>query len=156
MLGISQEETKLIDIEQAGIVIECINRGISKEKSSEYKMDKFKWKGEMYYFPANLMRGSTFGEYAEVKQIEQMFEKDSSNKFDYIKRQMAILCRKQNEKYDSYNLDEREKEFEGLTMNIVMGFSFFLSKRIMKYQRDFQIYSKLQKQIEHTRKLKTL
>ena len=102
------------------------------------------------------MRESTFGEYAEVKQLETLFGQDGENKFDYIKRQMAILCRRKGEVYDSYNIDEREKEFEGLTMDKVMGFSFFLSRRIMKLQKDFKIYSKKERQTKHTRKLKVL
>lgn len=142
MLKLSDEDANEIKIEQAQNVIECINLGIGREKADKYKMNKFKWKGETYYFPADFMRNSTFGEYAELRHIEQIFMQDEHNKFDYVKKQIAILCRKKNEKYDSYDLEEREKEFEGLTMDIVMAFSFFLSSRIRNYQRDFPTFLK--------------
>ena len=105
MLGLTEEETKNIDIEQAFEVIDVINNQLNKEKPDKYVMDSFIWNGERYYFPSDLMESSSFGEYAEIKQIEQIWGSYEANKFDYITRQIAILCRKAGDKYDTYDID---------------------------------------------------
>ena len=141
LLGLTKEETKNVELEQAFEVMDVINNQLNKEKPDKYVMDCFLWNNEKYYFPSDLMESRSFGEYAEIKQIEQIYASDEANKFDHITRQIAILCRKAGEKYDSYDIDKRVKEFDGLTMNIAMAFSFFLQERMRRYNRHFQIYS---------------
>ena len=129
MLGLSQEEMMLIPYDKASEVIRIFNNMLNADSfDKDYSGWTFVHNGEGYYFPKLSLDKMTFGEYAEVKQLEVIIGKDVSNRFDFIPQQMAILCRKSGEGKNDYNREEREKEFETLTMDIVMRFAFFLSK----------------------------
>lgn len=129
LLGVKKEEALNIPYDKANEIVTVFNNLLSKDTFSEdYSSWCFVHNGESYWFPKLSLDKMTFGEYAEVKQIEAILGQDVGNKFDFIPQQMAILCRKKGEgKYD-YNREEREKEFEDLTMDTVMRFAFFLSK----------------------------
>lgn len=129
MLGLSNEEMLMIPYDKASEVIKIFNTMLNQSAyDGDYSGWTFVHNGESYWFPKLTLDKMTFGEYAEVKQLEAILGQDIENRFDFIPQQMAVLCRKKGEgKYD-YNREEREKEFEDLTMNIVMRFAFFLSK----------------------------
>ena len=113
MLDIKPEDVNKIPYDKAYEVIKVFNNMLERDN---FKDDYSGWT-----FTHN-------GEYAEVKQLEAILGKDVSNRFDFIPQQMAILCRKSGEGKNDFDREEREKEFENLTMDIVMRFAFFLSK----------------------------
>jgi len=129
LLGIDKKDVNRIPYDKANEVIKVFNAMLESENfKDDYDSWCFVHNGESYWFPKLSLDKMTFGEYAEVKQLETILGKDVANRFDFIPQQMAILCRKKDEgKYD-YDREEREKEFNNLTMDIVMRFAFFLSK----------------------------
>ena len=129
MLGIKPEDVNKIPYDKAYEVIKVFNNMLERDNfKDDYSGWTFTHNGEGYYFPKLSLDKMSFGEYAEVKQLEAILGKDVSNRFDFIPQQMAILCRKSGEGKNDFDREEREKEFENLTMDIVMRFAFFLSK----------------------------
>jgi hypothetical protein len=68
---------------------------------------------------------------------------------------LAILCRKEGEKYDSTFenevLPERIKMFENVSFIKIMPIVNFFFECYMIYQKNFQLYSLVEEQIESTR-----
>ena len=133
-----------IDYQQAQEILVVFNNLMDNSSllEKDYGDEKgFYHEGEWYEFPRKLLNENvTFGEYAEHKQIEQIFGKDMSNKYDYIPKQMAIWCRKAGEDKDSYDKMERENLFRTVTMDKVMMFTFFLTKRMNTLLPHFQTF----------------
>lgn len=129
LLDIDLMDIDNIPYDKALEVINVFNNMINEERLDKDMNEwSFVHNGEAYYFPKLSLEKMTFGEYAEVKQIESILGKDIENRFDFIPQQMAIMCRKHKEEKGSYNMKKRIEEFENLTMDVVMNFAFFLSK----------------------------
>ena len=129
LLDIDLMDVDKIPYDKAIEVVNIFNNMISEERLDKDMSDwAFVHNNESYYFPKVTLDKLTFGEYADVKQIEAILGKDVENKFDFIPQQMAVMCRKHKEKKGSYDMNERIKEFSNLTMDVVMNFAFFLSK----------------------------
>lgn len=134
LLGIRSDQARRIDFDQAQKVLGLFNNMLDSEKFEDsYEGSDFVFEGEAYYFPKLTLDKLSFGEYSEVKQIESLLNKDVKGKFDYIARQMAILCKKHGEGKTDYDVDDREQLFENLPMDVVMKFAFFLSKWNKRY-----------------------
>ena len=86
------------------------------------------------------MKRNTFGDYIEATQLEMSVEKLTNGRFDVLPEQMAILCRKRDEKYDEDLIPEKAEKFRELTMDIVLEFAFFLNKRSVKLGKLLQTY----------------
>jgi hypothetical protein len=129
MLDVNPKEAIHLPYDKCNEIVGIFNNMLNREKfDADYSGWSFVHNGESYWFPKLSLDKMTFGEYAEVKQLEAIIGKDVANRFDFIPQQMAILCRRKNEKKEEVNREEREKDFESLTMDIIMRFAFFLSK----------------------------
>lgn len=135
LLGLNKKETKQVDFEQATILVNTFNNFINNQpidklmKGSKEKTH-FVFDGEMYYYPQANFDKMTFGEYCEIQQLQATYQKNTRNRFDFIANQIAIGCKKKGEKKGDYDVSERTKLFENLTMDIVLAYSFFLTKRV--------------------------
>ena len=149
LLGISREEANGLPYDKASEIIGIFNGLLSEDnQEDDYSGWSFVHYGEGYYFPKLSLDKMTFGEYAEVKQIESMLGKNVDDRFDFIPQQMAILCRKSGEGKNDFDRDERTKEFETLTMDIVMKFAFFLSRLNIRLSKSTAISMAKPKELE--------
>jgi hypothetical protein len=154
LLNIPLTEADRIPYDKAGEVINIFNNMMNNEKyDGDYSGMAFVHNGESYYFPKLSLDKMTFGEYAEVKQLEAILGQEVDNRFDFIPQQMAILCRKAGEGKNDYNRNKREKEFESLTMDIIMQFAFFLSKWNKRLSQSSLI--SMENQLEQEKRLVT-
>ena len=62
-------------------------------------------------------------------------------RFDVLPEQMAILCRRLDEKYDDDIIPEKTENFKNLKMDIVWEFSFFLTQQNTKLAKLLSMYS---------------
>ena len=111
--------------------------------SAEYKRINgvFEFNGQLWYLPQENMKGSTVIEFAEAAQFEK-YANDLHGGNDYaLLDVISILARPKGEEYDSDKLEERKELFRGLSMDIVFGISFFLSKLNVIFQNNIIIYS---------------
>lgn len=145
LLNIPLTEADNIPYDKASEVINIFNNMLNNEKyDGDYSGMSFVHNGESYYFPKISLDKMTFGEYAEVKQLEVILGQDVDNRFDFIPQQMAILCRRAREGKNDFDRDKREKDFESLTMDIIMKFAFFLSKWNKRLSQNTQIFTESQ------------
>jgi hypothetical protein len=145
LLNIPLTEADNIPYDKASEVINIFNNMMNNEKyDDDYSGQAFVHNGESYYFPKMSLDKMTFGEYAEVKQIEVILGKEVDNRFDFIPQQMAILCRRAGEGKNDFDRGKREKEFESLTMDVIMQFAFFLSKWNKRLSQNTQIFTENQ------------
>ena len=143
LCNLSEEETKQIDYEQATDVVQAFNTLVSNERMGEIfdkKLNHFIWKGEVYYLPKMTFEKMKFGEYAELMQLQTIYGSNPAARFDFINKQIALSCRMNNEEKDSYDIEEREKLFSNLPMNIVMQWTFFLTNQIKTFSSNIQTY----------------
>ena len=142
LLGLNKKETKLVDFEQATILVNTFNNFINNQPLDKLMTGKgktyFVFDGEMYYYPKPNFEKMTFGEYCEIQQLQSLYVKETKNRFDFIANQMAISCKKKGETKDDYDVEERTKLFENLTMDIVLAYSFFLTSRIKVLNKSIQ------------------
>jgi hypothetical protein len=144
LCDLTDEQTKQISYDQATNVVSAFNHLVSNERLNNLEgkqADHFIWEGEAYYFPKMGFDTMKFGEYAELMQMQQIYGKTPAARFDFLNKQIALSCRKFKEEKDSYNIEEREKIFELLPMNIVMQWTFFLTNQIKTFSRNIQTYT---------------
>lgn len=100
----------------------------------------FVFNDEKYMLPDKHMQTSTIGELI-ISQIYQDACKDLANgNYIALSKICAILCRKQFEWYEDFNIDERANMFLDLRMNILLYVGFFLQKLNIYYMKDIQIF----------------
>jgi len=149
LIGLSPKDVDKLDYTQCQQVVDVFNNMLDGDKfESEWGSHEFTHNGETYYFPQPDFKTMTFGEYATLKQYEQVLSKDNDKRFDFIPEQIALCCRKKDEEKESYDLGERAKLFKDITMDVVMRLTFFLHKRIETLQHLTQIYSKETKTVQ--------
>ena len=149
LLNMSVEDAKFIDYQQGKEVINCFNSMLNQDNlDQDYSGWTFIHEDEAYWFPKLELNNMTFGEYAEVKQLEAMLGQEIENRFDFIPEQMSILCRKKDEKKGTYNREERVELFKSINMDVVMRFAFFLSKWNRLLSQSSQISTDNQKELE--------
>jgi len=130
MTGLSEESMELTDINSVNNVI-----GVLDGLVQEYKpkgVDSFEFEEETYYFPKEFLKKNTYGDYIEATQLEMYIDMMKHGRFDVLPEQMAILCRRADEKYDDEKIPEKAEKFKQLTMDTVWEFSFFLSNQNRK------------------------
>lgn len=146
LLKLKPSDVDKLDYTQCQEVITVFNHMLETDKfESEWGSYSFNHKGETYYFPQADFKTMSFGEYATLKQYEQVLSKDTDKRFDFIPQQIALVCRKKGEEKDTYDLEERAKLFGDIKMDVVMRLTFFLHKRIETLQHLTQIFSKEKK-----------
>lgn len=89
----------------------------------------FKYKGDEYLLPEQLMKGSTLIEFLEGMQLEKSAEELKAGNWAVLPKIIAILARPKGEEYDSNKLDIRALMFNNLTMDIVTNIAFFLTRQ---------------------------
>ena len=136
---ISDEDIERVDMEKAVRVLGAID--VIQEDYKPKGIKSFEFENETYYFPTNQMQENTFGDYIEATQIELNLESMTNGNYDVLPQQMAILCRKFGEKYDEEVIEERTEKFRTLTMDIILEFSFFLSKQSQILESALKTYS---------------
>ena len=71
-----------------------------------------------------------------------MNEKAMTNgHYDVLPEQMAILCRRLGEEYDEDEVAKKTEKFKNLKMDIIMEFSFFLTKQSQVLGKVLEMYS---------------
>jgi hypothetical protein len=142
LLEITIEEAKAMDFDVAMKITDIFNDTMLSEKhEKDMQGISFEHNGVDYYYPTLALNDLSFGEYAEMKQCEQILGKDVANRFDYLPRQMAILCKKKGEAKGEYDVTERENEFKGVTTDKALQFAFFLLKWTRNLQDNIQAYT---------------
>ena len=137
--GLSAENMKKVDMEQVTNVINTL--GILTEEYKPTGARSFEFEDETYYFPSEMLRKNTYGDFIESTQLDMTVENMKNGRYDVLPEQMAILCRREGEEYDEDLIEEKTKKFKNLKMDAVMEFAFFLTNQSNKLQRAFNIYS---------------
>ena len=130
MTGLTEKSMELTDINSVNNVISVLD-GLVQEYEPK-GVDSFEFEEETYYFPKEFLKKNTYGDYIEATQLEMYVEMMKHGRFDVLPEQMAILCRKADEKYDEDKIPEKTEKFKQLTMDIVWEFSFFLTQQNIK------------------------
>ena len=136
--GLDREDMQYVDMNQVAMVINTI--GILTEEYEPKGMKSFELDGETYYFPSEFLRKNTYGDYIEATQLDMYIDSMKNGKYDVLPEQMAILCRKEDEKYDEDKIEEKAEKFKNLTMDIIFEFSFFLTSRSVNLMTHSSIY----------------
>jgi len=130
MTGLTEESMELTDINSVNNVIGVLD-GLVQEYEPK-GVDSFEFEEETYYFPKEFLKKNTYGDYIEATQLEMYVDMMKHGRFDVLPEQMAILCRRADEKYDDEKIPEKAEKFKQLTMDIVWEFSFFLTQQNIK------------------------
>ena len=103
----------------------------------------FEFKNKTYYYPEFKFKDTTFGDYIEASQLNNLIDKQKGGRFSVLPEQIAILCKEVDEpSYDEKIIRQKTRLFEKLPMNKVWDFVFFLTKQTIIWERSFQTYSK--------------
>jgi len=125
--GISEDELAMCDIDDVGKVIEDL-----KFLTAQYnpvRIESFEFEGEKYYLPKPDMSKQTFGTYVEAEQVELNNAKLKKGKIEILPQQVAILCKKKDEKFvDDDEIDIRAEKFKNLDMATMWDVGFFLTR----------------------------
>lgn len=109
----------------------------------EKELKKFSFKGVDYSMPENVRLNTKYGQYVEAMQSEMVWRAQNKNSLMYLAHQLAH----QVDNGEEWNQEERDKlaiEFEDLTMDVFLDFSFFLHKQSVIYTTAY---------LNHTKKL---
>lgn len=101
----------------------------------------FELLGEIYYLPKRLMTNSTIEDFAEANEYEKQMQEFLNGNYKVLPKIAAVLCRKENETFDSYDVEMRGNLFgEHMTAHDAIQVGFFLNRLSEKLAIDFQIY----------------
>ena len=109
-----------------------------EDETEEYKpvgKRSFDFEGETYYFPSEFFKKETYGDFIESTQLNMYINDMENGRFDVLPEQMAILCRRIDEKYDDDAIAEKADKFRELTMDIIWEFSFFLTQQTVRLSK---------------------
>ena len=137
--GFSEEDMKKVDMEQVTNVINAL--GVLTEEYKPTGARSFEFEDETYYFPSEMLRKNTYGDFIETTQLDATIDNMKNGRYDILPEQMAILCRREGEEYDEDLIEEKTEKFKNLKMDTVMEFAFFLTNQSRKLQRTFSTYS---------------
>jgi len=141
MTGLSKEDMSLVSIDSVNQVVSIIEELIEEYKPKGKK--SFELEGETYYFPSDYLKQNTYGDYIESTQLDMYIESMKHGKFDVLPEQMAILCRRIDEKYDDDIIPEKTERFKELKMDTIWEFAFFLTQQKVKLLKLSSIYSEI-------------
>lgn len=97
---------------------------------------------EIYYLPKRLMTDSTIEDFAESNEYEKQMQEYVNGNYKVLPKIAAILCRKEGETFDSYDIEKRAELFgEKMTAYDAMQVGFFLNRLSEKSAIDFQIFT---------------
>jgi len=102
----------------------------------------FSINSQLYFLPKRLMQLSTIEDYAEANEYEKQFSELKDGVYSSLPFIAAVLCRKENEGFDDYDVEERAAIFaEELTAYDLFQVGFFLLRQSEKLAKDLQIYT---------------
>jgi len=137
--GFSEENMRKVDMNQVTDVVNAL--GILTEEYKPTGARSFEFEDETYYFPSEMLRKNTYGDFIETTQLDATIDNMKNGRYDILPEQMAILCRREGEEYDEDLIEEKAEKFKDLKMDTVMEFAFFLTNQNNKLQRTFSTYS---------------
>lgn len=95
-----------------------------KEPLETKPMESFEHKGHTYHIIPTLLNG----EFQDFISLEAVMTNHKENIYEGLPMMIAILCKRENESLDDYDIEERSKEFMDLPIRIVNNISsFFLN-----------------------------
>ena len=101
--------------------------------------------GELYYLPKKFMSDSTIEDFAEASEYEKQLSEVINGQYKALPKVAAVLCRKEKEGFDDYDVEERAGLFEEhLSANDLFQIGFFLQRQSEKLQTNSEIYMKSQ------------
>lgn len=107
----------------------------------DYTYNCFKLNEDLFYLPAKLMQKSTIEDYAEADEYQKQLSDLLNGHYKALPKIAAVLCRKEGEGFDDYNVEDRAKLFEDqLSVYDCFQIGFFLQRLNEKLQTDLQIY----------------
>jgi len=136
---VSDEDIERVDFKKAMDVLSAIN--IFQEEYKPKGIQSFEFEDEIYYFPKDNMKDNTFGDYIESTQLDMNEKAMTNGHYDVLPEQMAILCRRLGEEYDEDEVAKKIEKFKNLKMDIIMEFSFFLTKQSQVLGKVLEMYS---------------
>ena len=136
---VSDEDIEFVELSDAMKVIAAMN--VFNEEYKPKGTKSFTLNEKTYFFPKDNLLENTFGDYIEATQLEMNIEQMTNGYYDVLPEQMAILCREEGEVYNEERVEEKTEEFKKLTMDTVMEFSFFLTKRNLLLADTLETYS---------------
>jgi hypothetical protein len=68
--------------------------------------------------------------------------------YDALPEQMAILCRTIGEEYEEDEIKIKTERFKNLKMDIILEFSFFLTKQSLALSKALEMYSEEREEAE--------
>tara|TARA_R110000737_G_scaffold152936_1_gene182104 strand:+ start:229 stop:939 length:711 start_codon:yes stop_codon:yes gene_type:complete len=143
---ISDSDIDSVDMNDAMQVLESIN--ILQEDYKPKGITNFECEGETYYFPVDNMKGNSFGDYIEASQLDMNHELMVNGHYDALPEQMAILCRAIGEEYEEDEIKIKTERFKNLKMDIILEFSFFLTKQSLALSKALEMYSEEREEAE--------
>ena len=138
MTGLDKEQMNLVDVNSVAKVISVLEKLMEDYKPQDKR--SFECDGETYYFPSEFLKQNTYGDYIEATQLDMYIESMKHGKFDVLPEQMAILCRKIDEKYDDDIIPEKTEKFRNLSMDVIWEFGFFLTQQNRKLTQLSSMY----------------
>ena len=147
--GLSEEELSLLSIDEVESIIKSVD--FVNESYLPISLDKFTFKDETYYLPEPGMMKQNFGTYIEAEQIELNNKNLEIGNLAVLPRQLAILCKKKDEKpglIDDDVVDKREELFKELDMATIWDVGFFLHKQESILMNAFLTSLKNQEEME--------
>jgi len=101
----------------------------------------FELDGEIYYLPKRLMTDSTIEDFAEANEYEKQMQEYLGGNYRALPKIAAVICRKEGESFDSYDVEERGNMLgELMTAYDAIQVGFFLNRLSEKSAIDSQIY----------------
>ena len=150
LTGLSQNDMEKLDVDSVNAAITAFSGALEEYKPKG--IDRFEFEDEVYFFPKEFLKRSTFGDYIESTHLESTIDIMKHGRFDVLPEQMAILCRKAGEEYDDDAIPPKTEKFKQLTMDLVWEFSFFLTMQSVKLTRTFQMFlGKTEEEVEQAK-----
>jgi hypothetical protein len=102
----------------------------------------FELDGEIYYLPKRLMVDSTIEDFAEANEYEKQMNDYLAGNYRALPKIAAVICRKEGETFDSYDVEERGNMLgELMSAYDAIQVGFFLNRLSEKSAIDSQIYT---------------
>mgnify|MGYP003648192011 CR=1 FL=1 len=139
MTGLDKEDMNNVSLDSVTEVISVLD--VLMEDYKPKGLTSFDYDNQTYYFPSEFLKQNTYGDYIESTQLDMYIDSMKHGRFDVLPEQMAILCRRLDEKYDDDIIPEKTENFKNLKMDIVWEFSFFLTQQNTKLAKLLSMYS---------------
>ncbi len=104
----------------------------------------FMFEGNEYSIPSEHMNNETVGELVLAQTVQENCKQLADGDYLVLPKLAAIFCRRAGEWYDDFNLEERAKDFERLTMDVLLFVGFFLRRHVRTYAIDLHIFTTAQ------------